>query len=213
MKTQTWALRATMRSFTVLIGIWTTLCAACATTQPQSRPSKLREDPIQKVAATDLYQQGVALYQQGDLIRAEQYFSASMTHGYPARAVLPALLKTCLAGSRIRAAAHYAAQHLEKSPEDWGLRYVLASLHMSLGNHDSARRELLRVTQAWPRFSSAHYLLAVLYRDDLLDVKAARSAFGQYLRLDPHGEHAAEAREFLRQKEPAFTGAKVASKE
>src|SRR5262245_4822541 len=69
-------------------------------------------DPLARVSAIQLYEQGERLAHNGDPIRAEQYVSSAVQRGYPQRKALPLLLRLCVATSRLGAALQYATPYL-----------------------------------------------------------------------------------------------------
>ena len=107
-------------------------------------------DPIQDVAAEALFAQGVQYAQNGDFGRAEQYLASAIQRGYPEREGLRALLHVCIRGSRLRAALDYAHPYLGRHPEDWPLRFLLASVHIGLGEGQTAYEHLERVVREAP---------------------------------------------------------------
>lgn len=139
-----------------------------------------------------LFVQGTAAAARGDGVRAEQYLTLARDRGYPAERVLPALLKVCLGSSRLRAALDYAEPHLRQHPEQDALRFLVANIHVGLGQPDEALAELGRLTDRNPRFERAYFLRALLLAER--DAPAAIEALRTYLDLTPRGEHAAEAR-------------------
>jgi hypothetical protein len=64
---------------------------------------------------------------------------------------------------------------LLEHPDDDALRYLVATVHLGLGQRDLARRELLLLVQKNGNDPDAHYLLGVL--DSALDVEEAKSHF------------------------------------
>ena len=61
-------------------------------------------DPIADIEGQELYDTGLRLARTGDLLRAEQYVKGAMERGFPVERALPALLKICIAASRLNAA-------------------------------------------------------------------------------------------------------------
>jgi Flp pilus assembly protein TadD len=96
-----------------------------------------------------------------------------------------------------RAASLAAENHLRKHPADVSLRFVAGTLHASLGDAVSARRDFEEVIAREPSNAEAHYALAVSLRDDKGDLVAADEHFRHYLKLSPDGAHAEEARGLL----------------
>lgn len=155
-------------------------------------------DPVQEVPAENLFARGVALAQRGDLVRAEQYLAASLERGHPEEQVMPMLLRVLVAASRLRVALQYAEPYLERNPDAWSLRYLVASIHLGMGDAPLARRQLERVVESAPDEPDPHYLLAVVLRDEVGDPAAAEAHFRRYLELAPEGSHANEVRDALR---------------
>lgn len=172
-------------------GVLLLLIAGCAAQQGQRRPMP---DPLQSVEAEELYRRGGHFAQQGDYTRAEQYLTAAIERGYPETQALPLLMQVCVEASRLVSALAYAEPYLERHPEEWPLRMLVASIHMGLEQHEQARAELERVlTDAPDEPAQAHYFLGVLLRDRLDDVPGAQQHFRRYLALAPDGDHRAEA--------------------
>jgi tetratricopeptide (TPR) repeat protein len=150
-------------------------------------------------SAETLFRRGVELQHLGDSTRAEQYLGAAIARGYPIAQAFPALLDVCLASDRFDTALRYARARLLQSPDDWSLRYLVATLELSAGHDDRALPELRRLIDEKPDRPEAHYLLAVVARDHLGNRTLAARSFGTYLGLDPVGAHASEAKAFLRE--------------
>jgi len=138
----------------------------------------------------------------GDMTRAEEYFTAALEQGADSRKVLPLLLDVCMRTGRYRLAAQHAENHLRKHPDDVGTRFVLGTLYVALGDRHEARSALEQVASARPNDPEVHYALAVLARDSENDVVDADKHFREYLRLDPNGAHAEEARASLLKRVP-----------
>jgi predicted Zn-dependent protease len=151
-------------------------------------------DPLDTVSAQELFDRGVQLVADEDYVRAEQYLVAAMERGHPEDAVMPPLLASCVQSSRLSAALRYAEPYLDRHPEAWSLRLLVATIHMGLGDAPRARDHLVRITVDRPDEPSAHYMLAVLSRDALGDADGALLHFQRYAELAPEGEHAEEAR-------------------
>ncbi len=154
-------------------------------------------DPLETVTPEELFEQGVLLAEHQDYVRAEQYLVAAMQRGVDESRIMAPLLAACVRSSRLSAALSYAEPYLERHPDAWSLRLLVATIHMGLGRTEQAHTELLRVTAQRPNEATAHYMLAVLARDGLRDDEAAKSAFRRYLEIAPEGEHAEEARAAL----------------
>lgn len=169
-------------------------CAGVTSTMAQQNPL---HDPLEDQTGQNLYESGMRIAGQGDYIRAEQYFTAARDHGFPEERVLPMLMQVCIHSARYSAALGYAEPYLETHPENWGLRMLMATIQMGLGNPAAARLSLEHVVAEAPDEAIPHYMLGVLLRDDLGDEAAMRTQFERYLALAPDGSHASEAREAL----------------
>jgi tetratricopeptide (TPR) repeat protein len=150
------------------------------------------EETPQKLLA-----RGRAFATVGDHARAEQYFAAALDRGADPAVALPLLMRACAEEKRFRAAIDYAEPHLKKHPGDFRLRFVVASFYATIGESTAAREELERIAKDKPDFAAAHFALAVLLRDEHGDVVSADGHFREYLRLEPRGAHAEEARASL----------------
>jgi tetratricopeptide (TPR) repeat protein len=170
---------------------------------PLSSAQAARIESEKAISADRLFTRGTALAEQGQLVRAEQYLSLAASRGYPETRTVPILLKVCLAASRLRSALNYAEPFLARHPNDWKLRYLVASLYLGLDQPERAKLELERVLSEAPSHAPAHYLLAVLMRDSLADIGAAAEHFQEYLTLDANGDHAAEVSLWLREYRPS----------
>lgn len=140
-----------------------------------------------------LVMQGQNAERRGDSVRAEQYWSLALHAGADPRRVLPGLLRVCVAGSRLRAALNHAEPHLRNHPGDATLRYLVATLHVSLNQERTARLHLERLLQEPAAFPDAHYLLGTLDQSSG-DLESALSHYRRYLELARYGEHAREVR-------------------
>lgn len=174
------------------------LLAGCGASAPQQTETHSRAGNQKQGTAQALFRQGAALAEAGQLVRAEQYLSLAWERGYREEETLPLLLRVCLASSRLRTALNYAESHLVRHPDDWSLRYLVACIHLAMGEHDRAREQLQRVIAYRESFAPAHYLLATLLRDFRRDASAASRSFSAYLAIAPQGEHADEAAAWLR---------------
>jgi tetratricopeptide (TPR) repeat protein len=147
--------------------------------------------------ADKLTARGKAFASVGDLTRAEQYFSAALDQGADYAAVLPLLLRVCIEARRYRVAIDYAEPLLKRHPDDYALRFVVASLYSTIGEEERAREELEWLVTEKPEEANVHFALAVLFRDQARDPVKADTHFREYLRLAPGGAHADEARASL----------------
>jgi predicted Zn-dependent protease len=172
---------------------------------PGTQEETVVTDPLQTVSAQELYDRGIYLAGREDYVRAEQYFAASLQRGFDEQQVIPLLLAACVRSSRLSAALTYAEPYLDRHPDAWSLRLLVATIHMGLGATVAAQAELVRVTEDRPDDGTAHYMLAVIARDELGDTAAAEASFRRYLEIEPEGEHAAEAQSAVERRELEVT--------
>ncbi|MFT3774329.1 MAG: tetratricopeptide repeat protein [Minicystis sp.] len=170
--------------------------AGCAPPPGDKVVAQIREVEAEETP-DKLLARGRAFAAVGDMARAEQYFAAALNRGGDPRVVLPLLLRACAEERRYRAAIDYAEPVLKKHPNDYRLRFVVASFYATIGETASAREELERIVKERPDFAPVHYALAVLLRDEAGDVVSADAHFREYLRIDPRGAHAEEAKSSL----------------
>ncbi|RLB46462.1 MAG: hypothetical protein DRJ42_27595 [Deltaproteobacteria bacterium] len=175
-----------LRILTMLVVAATGLGCGHAPPPDEEQPS---QDPVNDVEATDLFRQGLGMAGAGDMTRAEQYIGAAIVRGYPEERALPVLIRICVAASRLRAAVTYAEPYLDRNPNDATLRLVVASLYLGLDEAVKARRHLEQVLAVSPDEPEAHYLMALVLRDEVGDARAAKQHFARYLELDPTGDH------------------------
>jgi tetratricopeptide (TPR) repeat protein len=170
--------------------------------QPSSKVASDMKTMKEERSPELLFERGKAFHNVGDLTRAEQYYAAALQAGAAEKQVLPLLLRVCVDSGRYRVGIEYAEPFLAKHPDDWRLRLVLASLYHAIGQSESARTHLQVVLAANPDVSTAHYALAVLLRDEFHDRVGADEHFREYLRIEPEGPHADEARGSLLKSVP-----------
>jgi predicted Zn-dependent protease len=176
------------------------LIAGCGSTTSTAAPKTPNQnDPLSHVSAKTLYDRATMLAKQGDYIRAEQYFAAAIDKGYPDEKVIGPLVEACVLSSRIPAGLQYAEPYLARHPQAWSLRLIVASLYYSVDRPQDAENELLRVLEDAPKEpATAHYLLALIYRDAKDGEAKMKAHARRYLDLDPRGGHAEEAVDMLR---------------
>jgi tetratricopeptide (TPR) repeat protein len=167
--------------------------AACAK-PPESKVAAEVQTFKDEETNAKLIARGKAFATVGDYTRAEQYLAAALEQGADPKVVMPLLLKVCVSERRYRVAINYAEPELKKHPRDFHLRFVLASLYATIGEIATARGQLQRVIEEKPAFAPVHFALGVLLRDEEGDLIQADVHFREYLRLDPDGSHAEEAR-------------------
>jgi Tetratricopeptide repeat len=189
-------------SVRILCGLTLLLvCAGCGAGRPLSPAtgsgSEVGSDPLQRQTAELLFQRGRESADRGDTVRAEQYLELALDKGYDRSRALPVLLSVCLSSGRLRSALNYAEPELRLRPDDTELRYLVASIHLGLGQRDEGRDELEQLLRLNPTHSAALYLLGVVEADDFGDDASARAHFESYLQAAPRGKHAAEIRNRL----------------
>ena len=122
-------------------------------------------------------------------------------HAFPLGAeterVLPQLLAVYVRNGRYRLALDRAERHLATHPNDDRMRLLTGALHAALGSDAHAVEHFERILARSPNHSAAHYALATLLRGGCADAVGADRHFREYLRLDPGGPHAEEARASL----------------
>jgi tetratricopeptide (TPR) repeat protein len=138
----------------------------------------------------------------GDYTRASQYFTSALDAGADPHEVLPLLMRTYVVSQRFRLAIEIGERYLSKHPNDHHLRFLVATLYSAVDQPQRAREHLVRVLSQNPANAEAHYVLAVLLRDRERDWVGADHHFRQYLRIDPAGPHAEEARSSLLKSVP-----------
>lgn len=166
--------------------------AACAPTPADKTQANLQTIQMEQ-SPERLFERGKGFALVGDSTRAEEYFVAAIEHGADGRQVVPHLLEICVRDGRYRVAIEYAEQHLAKYPKDLETRFVLGTLYAALGDSAHAKSQVELVIQARPDESKARYAMAVILRD-AGDVVGADREFREYLRIEPNGAHAEEAR-------------------
>jgi hypothetical protein len=130
---------------------------------------------------------------------------------------------------RYRSAIQHGENHLRKYPHDMRTRVIVGALYAAISEGKQARAQLEHVVgksdpsedadggtpppprEPPPRDASghveqlqaqAHYLLAVVARDSENDVVEADRHFREYLRIEPNGSHAEEAKASLLKRLP-----------
>lgn len=176
--------------------------AACGPATPAEKAQADMQTMRTEQTADKLLDRGRAFAAVGDTTRAEEYLAAALDAGSDPKTTLPLLLQVCVTTGRYRSAIQHAENHLRKHPDDARTRFVLGTLYAAVGDNKDAASALERVIQDRPNDSRAHYALAVLARDTESDVVKADHHFREYLRLEPNGDHAEEARASLLKKVP-----------
>jgi tetratricopeptide (TPR) repeat protein len=164
--------------------------SACAGAESESRKvAVVREES----SANALFEKGRASAAVGDLTRAEQYFVASLKAGGNDKQIIRPLLLVCITDQRLPVALDYAEQYLYRHPKDLEVLFVTASIHAGLGDVRRARELFEVVARERPRSAEVHYALATVLREEGGSSQADRHDL-EYLRLDPNGKYAEQAR-------------------
>jgi tetratricopeptide (TPR) repeat protein len=174
------------------------LTSGCGGAVPKAQDKHL-ERAAELKHAQELFDRGMAFSRVGDSVRAEHYINASIQAGFAEERAFPELISVCVSAGRLRSALNYAEPRLRLRPADVGLRYLVGSLHLGLGQTAEALSELETVLSIAPKEGRAHYLLGITLAEDVHDEAAAREHFVQYLELAPTGRYAPEVRLWLRQ--------------
>ena len=181
-----------------LCGVLAVAVVGCGGTHTEAETAQRQRDPLDSVDNNELLRRGIALANQGDYIRAEQYLTAARARGTPDEQIIPTLMEVCVRSSRLSAALGYAEPYLVQHPGDWSLRILVASIQLGLGHAREAQNHLERVFLDAPQEpAEAHYLLGVALVDSGQQEDAV-THFRRYVELDPSGTHADEVRGILR---------------
>ena len=178
-------------AFIVASALFAVGCGAAANEQPKHAAGP-QLSPLKDPNKMTEYAEAFA--ENGDFTRAQQYYSAALAAGGKPSAILPKLLKACIASGDLRLATEYAEQELSRNPEDSNLQYVTGALYAQIGNRPAARKHLVEAAAKMKQNAKVQYSVATFFRDDMGDRAEADPYFREYLRLAPTGEHAAEAR-------------------
>ncbi len=149
-----------------------------------------------------LIERGKLFMEVGDHTRASQYFTAAIDAGADPDQVLPLLMRVYIISGRFRLAIELGEQQLVKKPDSYALRFLVGTLYAAIDEPDLAKEHLERVVTEMPNHAEAHFALAVVLRDGEYDLVGADRHFREYLRLEPHGKHADEARGSLLKEVP-----------
>jgi predicted Zn-dependent protease len=178
------------------------LAAGCGPATPAEKAQADMQTMRAEQTAANLLDRGRGFAAVGDTTRAEEYLAASLDAGADPKVALPLLLQVCVQTGRYRAAIQHAENQLRRHPDDVRTRFVLGTLYAAVGDAKDATSSLEEVVQVRPNDSKAHYALAVLARDSDNDAVKADLHFREYLRIEPNGDHAEEARASLLKKVP-----------
>jgi len=179
----------------------TVLVAGCGATRGD-RVREAERTAKREQTPDKLLERGKLFASVGDYTRASQYLTAALDAGAPNEEVMPILMRVYVVSGRFRLAIQLGEERLTKNPDEHALRYLVGTLYVAIGQNEAAREHLERVVTAQPGHADAHYTLAVLLRDAERDLVGADAHFREYLKLQPTGPHADEARGSLLQEIP-----------
>lgn len=179
-----------------MVAVLTALVAVgCGARTTPAQNAAAAQSPLRDSRA--LLEQGEAAFENGDFTRAQQYYAAAIAAGGKSKAILPKLLKSCIASGDLRLASEYAETELARNPEDAHLRFLTGALEAQIGNKAIARSHLSQAASELKKDATVQFAVAIFFRDDMNDKIEADPYFREYLRLSPAGEHAQEARSSL----------------
>jgi tetratricopeptide (TPR) repeat protein len=181
-------------AFAVVTAVFAVGCGSTLNNSKTAPPASPLKDPVA------LVEDGDAFAQNGDFTRAQQYYAAAIGAGGKSSAILPRLLKACIAGGDLRLASEYAETALARNPDDAHLRFVTGALQAQIGNRPAARDHLVIAAKELDKDANVQFSVATFFRDDMQDRIEADPYFREYLKLSPKGEHAAEARGSLMER-------------
>jgi tetratricopeptide (TPR) repeat protein len=185
--------RSAIRNVALILAVTATL--GCGQTAVQTPAPTEQVRVPRRDNARQLFEWGRHAAQAGDSLRAEQYLASAIEAGFDETRALPILLGACLRGSRLRSALDHAEPYLLRHPEDNALRYLVATIHLSLGQTEAARLHLQELLHTVSNNADAHYLLGIL--ETASSPPDANNHFRTYLTLAPSGGRAAEVRSRL----------------
>jgi tetratricopeptide (TPR) repeat protein len=187
-------MQRSLSTLALMSAIFTFGCGGAADRSAKSASaSPLRDAPT-------LTRQAQAYAARGDFSRAQQYFAAAIAAGAASSAILPELLKACIAAGDLRLAAEYAENELARRPGDAHLRFLVGALEAQIGNRSAARTHLVQAARELEKDANVQFSVATFFRDDVQDRIEADPYFRTYLALAPRGEHAPEARGSLMER-------------
>jgi tetratricopeptide (TPR) repeat protein len=166
----------------------------------EQKPGKTASDrpPLKDPAL--LLERGKAYSEFGDFTRAEQYFAAAIAAGGKTSVIVPHLIKACVASGDLRLASEYAETELARNPDNARLRFLTGALYAATGNSPDARKLLVQAASELPNDADVQFSVATFFRDELDDKVGCDPYFREYLKLEPRGERAEEARASLMER-------------
>lgn len=175
------------------IALATALALVACSSTPADRTQANLQTIQTEQSPERLFERGKGFAIVGDSTRAEEYFESAIEHGADSRQVMPHLLEICIRDGRYRVAIEHAEHHLSKYPQDVETHFVLGTLYAALGDSARAKTHVTFVIQSRPDESKARYAMAIILKDSG-DLVGADHEFREYLRIEPNGPHAEEAR-------------------
>ena len=172
--------------------------AGCGSPEKKPAETASGRPPLKDPAL--LFERGKAYTELGDFTRAEQYFAAAMAAGGKTSVITPYLIKACVASGDLRLASEYAETELARNPDNARLRFLTGALYAATGNRPEARKLLVQAASELPKDADVQFSVATFFRDDLDDKVSGDPYFREYLRLEPKGARAEEARASLMEK-------------
>jgi Tfp pilus assembly protein PilF len=164
---------------------------------PPATAGDSRGGDDEAAAGRELLELGLAFARAGDSVRGEQYLSAALEAGTdPNQALLP-LMQLCIKAGRFEAAAQYGEAYQRDVQAKRELAMLLSGLYIALDQDEKAIKQLEQVASDYPELALAHLLLGRLLRQKERDLEQADVHFRGYLRLEPDGVYAREARASL----------------
>lgn len=154
-------------------------------------------EPVAQLSAQQTLEVAALLEQRGDSVRAQQYLCAALAKGAPPEKVFPRLLRLYVADGQYRLAADQTEHYLRRHPSDRKLHQLLATLYTALGYHGQAVQHYERVLALAPSDPQAHFALASALRDGGVELARADTHYRAYLKIEPDGPYAEEARSLL----------------
>lgn len=190
------------RRSAVLAALAGVLIAGACTPTPAQRLKSAQTVVDKERSPDELVERGKAFAAVGDNTRAAQYFAEALDEGADEHKVLPLLMRTYIASRRLLVAIQVGENYVRSHPQDYRLRYLVGTLYAAVGEYKKARDAFQEVLVINPKHAGAQYALAVVLRDDENDWVGADYHFRQYLKIDPKGAHAEEARASLLKSVP-----------
>jgi Flp pilus assembly protein TadD len=154
-------------------------------------------EPVQQLTAQQNLEIAALLEQRGDSVRAQQYLCAALANGADPEKVFPRLLRLYVADGQYRLAAAQTENYLRRHPSDRKLHLLLATLYMALGYHGQAVEQYEKVLTLAPSDAQAHFALATALHDGGVELARADTHYRAYLKIEPEGPYAEEARSLL----------------